>query len=322
MIKKILLITARVAVIGILVFGAVNRTLARNTSEGTGQGGVGRGRGEESTLWNAEESGGLAQTPGNGRRQGAIGEAQEGAFDDFWGGDLSSNQGRQQGGNQAEGYGQDGELAYLPPATPGESSTEESAALLYMLEEEKLAHDVYERLYELWGLGSFQNISQSEQTHMNAVLTLIDRYSLSNPASNEPGVFTNPDLQALYDELIQQGSNSLAEALKVGAAIEEIDILDLEERLAETDNADIQQVFNSLINGSKNHLRAFVSTLERQTGESYQPQYMSAESYQAILDSGMTGGRNNGGGFGGGGFGRGAGNGQGRGGNGGSGGSL
>ena len=48
----------------------------------------------------------------------------------------------------------------------------------------------------------------------------------------------------------------------MGAAIEEIDILDLQERLAQTDNADIQQVFNNLLNGSYNHLRAFVSTLE------------------------------------------------------------
>ena len=38
--------------------------------------------------------------------------------------------------------------------------------------------------------------------------------------------------------LVVQGSRSGIDALKVGAAIEEIDILDLEERLAQTDKED------------------------------------------------------------------------------------
>lgn len=63
-------------------------------------------------------------------------------------------------------------------------------------------------------------------------------------------MFTNPDLQALYNNLTARSSQSLAEALKVGAAIEEIDILDLESRLAQTDNTDIQQVYNNLLSGS------------------------------------------------------------------------
>ena len=40
-----------------------------------------------------------------------------------------------------------------------------------------------------------------------------------------------------------------------------VTIRDLQERLAQTDNADIQQVFNNLMNGSYNHLQTFVSTL-------------------------------------------------------------
>ena len=171
--------------------------------------------------------------------------------------------------------------------------------MLYMREEEKLAHDVYVTLYAQWDLPVFQNISQSEQTHTDAVKTLIDRYGLADPTSSSVGVFTNPELQALYTDLVARGSQSLAEALKVGAAIEEIDILDLEERLAQTDNADIQQVFNNLMNGSTNHLRAFISTLNTQTGETYQPQYLSPEAYQAIVNGSMGNGRGGGGGGGG-----------------------
>jgi hypothetical protein len=282
MFKKIVLTIALVAVIGLLVFGAVNRTLAKNGSES-----VGAGQGSYSHSFD--------QALTTSGRTGS--EAVQG-------------QGNGGNGQQGQGAGGNGnsEHANRPPAASGELSAEESAALLYMREEEKMAHDVYVTLYTQWGLPLFQNISQSEQTHTDAVKILLDRYKLSDPASEAVGVFTNPDLQTLYNDLVTRGSQSLAEALKAGAAIEEIDILDLQERLAQTDNADIQQVFNNLLNGSNNHLKAFVTTLNTQTGETYQPQYLSSDAYQAIISTSMgRGGSGNGGGHGQGGNGRGGG---------------
>jgi len=175
-------------------------------------------------------------------------------------------------------------------ASGGELSTAEEAALIFMREEEKLAHDVYTFLYEQWGLPIFLNISRSEQAHTAAVKTLLDNYAVTDPASGEFGVFTNQELQALYDELISQGSHSLTEALRVGAAIEEIDILDLQERLAGTENVDVLRVFNNLLRGSFNHLNAFTATLVAQTGETYQPQFMSGDDFQASLGEAMLNG--------------------------------
>ncbi len=174
-----------------------------------------------------------------------------------------------------------------PEASPNALlSDAEAEGLLYMREEEKLARDVYLTLYDEWGQTIFQNIAASEQQHMDMVLTLLNTYGLEDPAAGKDvGEFTNPELQALYDQLVAQGRQSLADALKVGAAIEEIDILDLRERLAQTDKADIQTVYQNLMSGSENHLRAFTGTLERQTGEVYQPQYLSPEDYEAILQA-------------------------------------
>ena len=163
----------------------------------------------------------------------------------------------------------------------------EAASLLFMREEEKLARDVYNTLYSVWGQPTFQNIASSEQTHMDEVKQLLDRYGLTDPALT-PGQFTDPTLQSLYNQLVAQGSASLADALKVGAAIEEIDIQDLQIRLTQTDNADIQWVYNNLMSGSVNHLNAFTGVLFQQTGEVYQPQYLSADYYQSIL-SGSNG---------------------------------
>lgn len=178
----------------------------------------------------------------------------------------------------------------------GELSSAEAADLVYMLEEEKLARDVYTALYSTWGLPVFQNIAASEQAHMDAVKSLVDGYDLEVPALEVAGTFNNLDLQKLYTDLIARGSQSIAEAIQVGGAIEEIDILDLQKSLAETDNPDIQQVFNNLLRGSQNHLRAFANTLMTQTGETYAPQYMNAEQYQALASTAGSG--NGAGGFG------------------------
>lgn len=177
------------------------------------------------------------------------------------------------------------EIAAIPAADLDET---EKAALLYMYEEEKLARDVYQALYATWNITTFSNISASEQMHMDAVKALLDRYELTAPAL-DAGEFANPDLQSLYTQLVARGEGSASEALKVGGAIEELDILDLQERLAETDNADIQQVFTALMNGSYHHLQAFTSALLSQTGEVYQPQYMTPEAYQQALESAATG---------------------------------
>ena len=130
----------------------------------------------------------------------------------------------------------------------GSLTDEDIASLLYMREEEKLAHDVYVMLYDLWGAQIFNNIASSEQNHTEMVLALLNQYGLDDPAAgNGVGVFTNPDLQALYDDLVSQGSQSYEAALLVGGLIEEVDIADLRAELENSNVAAIQQVYQSLL---------------------------------------------------------------------------
>ena len=226
---------------------------------------------------------------------------------------AATTNGNGNGGNGGNGSGTGTSVLDIPAS---DLSADETAALLFMREEEKLARDVYNFLYTAWGQPTFQNIAASEQMHMDELKVLLDRYALTDPAL-APGQFTDPNLQALYTQLTTQGSLSLGDALKVGAAIEEIDILDLQTRMTQTDNADIQQVYTNLMNGSYNHLQSFTSVLLTQTGETYVPQYLTAEQYQTILSS-STGNGNGSGGQGGGsnGSGQGGGGGQGNGGQG------
>lgn len=146
--------------------------------------------------------------------------------------------------------------AATPTAEP-DPIADTAASLLFMIEEEKLAHDVYVTLGSIWGSNIFANIAESETTHQELVLPLLQARGLTDPRSLEVGAFTNPDLQALYDELIARGSTSQAEAIQVGILIEEKDIADIAAAIVAEDEADVISVYERLLAGSENHLAAF-----------------------------------------------------------------
>jgi hypothetical protein len=93
---------------------------------------------------------------------------------------------------------------------------------------------------------------------MDAMKTLLDKYSISDPAAgNGIGEFTKPDLQKLYDDLIQQGSISKVEALRVGVIIEETDIDNLTEGIATTRHNDIKDRVQQPVAGLPESSRCF-----------------------------------------------------------------
>ena len=178
--------------------------------------------------------------------------------------------------------------------TVGGLTDEDIDSLLYMREEEKLAHDVYVTLYEMWGAPIFNNIAASEQNHTEMVLGLLNQYGLADPsAGNGLGVFTNAELQALYDDLVSQGSQSYEAALLVGGLIEEVDIADLRSELESTNVAAIQQVYQSLHSASGNHLIGFANSYENATGNAYTAQLLSDADVAAILSGGNGSGNGN-----------------------------
>ncbi|MBK7290043.1 MAG: DUF2202 domain-containing protein [Chitinophagaceae bacterium] len=166
-------------------------------------------------------------------------------------------------------------------------SNDELTSLSFMREEEKLARDVYITLYSKWSVNIFNNISSSEQTHMDAVLLLLKKYNLTDPVgSTAVGVFNNATLQNLYNQLVAQGNNSVLDAYKVGATIEDLDIFDLKNTLLNNDNQDIKLVYDMLTKGSRNHMRSFYKNILN-TGGSYTPQYITQAEFDAIINSSM-----------------------------------
>jgi len=190
--------------------------------------------------------------------------------------------------NNVVGYGggSGDNFEFLEKLPMGDLNDAEKAGLIFMREEEKLAKDVYKTLFEQYEEKIFQNIARSEDRHTNAVLRLINRYDLEDPVkSDDIGVFVNQDLQGLYNALVAKGSANLVNALSVGAEIEEIDILDLRKYMTEVvENDDIIFVYDNLLRGSRNHLRAFTKTLANLDGN-YVPQHLTREDYDEIISS-------------------------------------
>lgn len=170
-----------------------------------------------------------------------------------------------------------------PKASAAVLSEAEAHYLRFMREEEKLARDVYNTLGALYDQRVFANIPRAEQHHMDAVLGLLEAYGLQDSATSEPGQFNDPKLQALYDSLVARGSKSREEAFLVGALVEEVDILDLEEAIKSTENPSIQTVLEALLGGSHRHLNAFVHNYESASGKTYIAQKMSPAEVDSIL---------------------------------------
>jgi hypothetical protein len=166
----------------------------------------------------------------------------------------------------------------------GELTETEIDDIYFMREEEKLARDTYIAMFDAWGLQVHDKITDSEQSHMDAMLQLIETYDLEDPATGVVGTFENEELQQMYDELVAWGKESELDSLKVGCRIEETDINDIAVRLDRTDEPAIEMVYENLLKGSRNHLRAFYRTLTRRGGD-YEPAIISQERFDEIVNS-------------------------------------
>ena len=137
-------------------------------------------------------------------------------------------------------------------------TTAQKLQLQYLVEEEKLARDVYQYLSTNVTTQKFSNIVKSEQVHMDQISALLKTYNFYNPTiTRAPGVFRDKELQALYNTLIAQGSVDVAAAFQVGRDIENLDIKDLQVMLKATMPADMKLALDNLLKGSQNHLAAF-----------------------------------------------------------------
>lgn len=189
----------------------------------------------------------------------------------------------------------------------GSPDAAEETHLVFMREEEKLARDVYITLGEMYSdLKTFDRIDDAEQKHTDTMADLLALYAIEDPSTKDKvGVFTGEDYGGYFTEkyeyLVDRGGESGLEALYVGAFIEELDmndivhcpqvIIDMDNDIEEdgcglvyTDETVIIRVYESLVEGSKSHLRAYVRSIEKIIGEgNYVAQVLPQTEVDEIL---------------------------------------
>lgn len=186
--------------------------------------------------------------------------------------------------------------ADVTPLTLGEAA---QAALVFQIDEERMARELYTAFAEKWGLQPFKMIPRSEARHEAVLRQLGVRAGVTAPAATS-GRFDSAEVQLRYEALLALGLESADSALRASAFVEEQDIVDLDTLIAATDSADLKMAATALRQASTNHLRAYVGTLKAR-GVTYEPKLLKAEEFTAIVGDvarGMGPGRGPGTGFG------------------------
>jgi hypothetical protein len=172
----------------------------------------------------------------------------------------------------------EGQLKLMVQQLPQYPLTQEDKeALAHMWNEEKLAHDVYLALYDLYPNNTLYTIAQrSEAQHQASVEDLIAKYDLNILSPDfsggyDPealaqfglGEFSIDSIKELYNTLYDLGKNSEIDALKVGCMVEVTDINDLNTYINSGQlTPDMMIVFTNLRDGSYHHYWAFDKALK------------------------------------------------------------
>jgi len=163
-------------------------------------------------------------------------------------------------GGYAQQGGVDGDCLQLATLLDGTVvlDAEAAAGLVYMIEEEKMARDLYDAFFEQTGSVVFDRISDSEQTHMDTLLAVAENAGIDiSGVSTTAGVFSDASIQSLYDTLLAQGSVSPDAAYEVGVLVEQTDIADLQNYSSDTEIGIVGTIYAHLEVGSEHHLAAF-----------------------------------------------------------------
>lgn len=181
----------------------------------------------------------------------------------------------------------------------------EEVHLLFMRAEEKLAHDVYEALgTEFPDYAIFSNIMNSETNHVETMIDKIEQFGLTDPnILDGPGEFNTANFGAYFTEkytaLTAVDADpqipTLLQALLNGALIEELDmhdiiycpevivdaVVDITDQygcgMDYTDEKTLIRSYGNLLDGSENHLRAFVRMIETNYFASDYPEFFTTE---------------------------------------------
>jgi hypothetical protein len=204
----------------------------------------------------------------------------------------------------------------------GNLTEADTAHLIFMRSEEKLARDVYLTIAKMYpDQPVFLTIAtRAEQTHTDTMARMLKKFNIPDPEHSteldtlpppeQIGVFENyyfaEYFTEKYEYLVGQAGLGLFEALNVGALIEELDMKDINYcndafeqyypeplpaypdcgGLSATAVRALQNSLGNLLAGSENHLCAFASQIGPLMGddECYSALYLEKQEVYDIIE--------------------------------------
>jgi hypothetical protein len=137
----------------------------------------------------------------------------------------------------------DSEIRSLSLTSDVEYSLEEM--LNYAIQDEYLAQAEYELIISEFGeIKPFTNIVEAEQTHIDLLIPLFEKYNIQLPDNNAVEMTVLPE--------------SISSALATGIEAEEVNIAMYQQFLSQENlPEDVRSAFEYLMSASENHLSAF-----------------------------------------------------------------
>lgn len=156
--------------------------------------------------------------------------------------------------------------------------------VLYLLEQEKLAHDVYRSLDTMWVTDIFNRVANEEYQHVGKLSAVAAEFMINVPNHfNEypMGQFIDTKLRRLYGELMAAANFSLEDAYRACAALEERKMYDLKVALKEP-NFELENLtYKALLLGSEDNFKVFVRALN-ELNAAYTPVLLSPAEYETL----------------------------------------
>lgn len=166
----------------------------------------------------------------------------------------------------------------------GNQLKSKEAVIMYLVEQEKLAHDFYRSLDTMWVTDIFNRVANEEYEHVGKLSAVAAELMINVPNHfNEypMGQFIDSKLRHLYTELMISANFSLEDAYRTSANLEERKMVDLKMALKEP-NFELENLtYKALLIGSEDNFKAFIRALN-EMNSGYTPILMSPSEFEAL----------------------------------------
>ena len=162
--------------------------------------------------------------------------------------------------------------------------SQEDADLFYVLEEKKLATELYTAFEEAWDNKFSRNLIMEEQ-QLASIEQEVQEKTLEVPVSvamEIEGQFSNADVQKLQRKLLPNINANETEALKALAMLEETEIKIMDQAILNTENIDLIILYDRIRVSARTQLVSVCKALAEE-GVQYQPKALTAKEFKALI---------------------------------------